>query len=267
MMLWIASFVVVLLSIASILCDPGGWTAATVGLALGALLGPARIAGVDFRQWFRDPGTPSELGDDTYIGLVRTGFRALWLGGLGGLVLLMGTTCHWSPGTCSDVDLFWFADVLFWPLSAIAYWVAAALKAHPGIVWGGKILFATFGGIIVSQAVIEIVWHLGLKFGLPAPRHIGFLSSQRLMKVRVKDPARVRRRLLICCDGTWNWPESRRETNVVRLVRSLEPQAEVQIGEEKIRRPSTFRRSFTTTKASVLETCSIVSSAAARARD
>ncbi len=29
--------------------------------------------------------------------------------------------------------------------------------------------------------------------------------------------------LIVCCDGTWNWPESRRETNVVRMVRSLHP--------------------------------------------
>src|SRR4030095_7612228 len=28
------------------------------GILLGTLLGPARIAGVDFRQWFRDPRTP-----------------------------------------------------------------------------------------------------------------------------------------------------------------------------------------------------------------
>ena len=32
---------------------------AVVGLLLGTLRGPGRLSGVDFRQWFKNPGTPS----------------------------------------------------------------------------------------------------------------------------------------------------------------------------------------------------------------
>jgi uncharacterized membrane protein YhdT len=55
--------------------DYGMQFGAVVGLAFGSVFGPSRIAGVDFRQWYRDPGTPSKIADDSWIGLSR-GFEA-----------------------------------------------------------------------------------------------------------------------------------------------------------------------------------------------
>ncbi|MCH7594342.1 MAG: DUF2235 domain-containing protein, partial [Chloroflexi bacterium] len=31
------------------------------------------------------------------------------------------------------------------------------------------------------------------------------------------------RRVIICCDGTWNAPDSKNPTNVVKLARSITP--------------------------------------------
>src|SRR5262249_30830121 len=38
-----------------------------------------------------------------------------------------------------------------------------------------------------------------------------------------KPPVEGRRRLIICCDGTWNTPLQGRETNVVTLLRAIRP--------------------------------------------
>ena len=46
-------------------------------------------------------------------------------------------------------------------------------------------------------------------------------SPRTELAQETKPPAT--RRLIICCDGTWNWPQPQRETNVVRLLRAISP--------------------------------------------
>ena len=75
-------------------------------------------------------------------------------------------------------------------------------------------------------AVTEMIWHLGLARGVPppaAPAPRDYLAAQPLPHVRAKVPHPGRRRLIVCCDGTWNWPDGKRETNVVRILRALKP--------------------------------------------
>ena len=49
-------------------------------------------------------------------------------------------------------------------------------------------------------------------------------TALRALKGQPK-PGAVRR-LVVCCDGTWNWPDQRGgETNVIRLVRAIKPNA------------------------------------------
>jgi hypothetical protein len=203
------------LALLALIYDPACHATFVFGLTLGMLLGPARIAGVDFRQWFRDPGTPSEIGDDTFIGLVRGAFHALWGGGALALLVLVSTACTWSPDSCTPID----DSNLIFGLRHAAAW----LNAHTTLLGGANVLLGMIGGIAVSQLVIELAWRGALRFGLAAPRPVTrHLAPQEPPRVRAKS-GRGARRLIVCCDGTWNWPESRRETNVVRLVRALLP--------------------------------------------
>ena len=48
------------------------------GLLLGLLLSPVRLAGIDFRQWFRDPGQPSAWNDDSWIGLLCSAVKIVF---------------------------------------------------------------------------------------------------------------------------------------------------------------------------------------------
>jgi hypothetical protein len=163
-----------------------------MGLLLGALLGPARIAGVDFRQWLRDPATPSEMRDDTAIGLMRGVYHLLAGSALLTLLAYILIKMIWREG----------------------FWAGLALA-------GGALV-----AVLLMQAASEMVWRLGLWLHLPAPgnrREVWFQREPPLLPPRKARPERYRR-LIICCDGTWNWPESRRETNVVRLLRAITPE-------------------------------------------
>jgi hypothetical protein len=182
------------------------------GMGLGVLFGPARLSGVDFRQWLRNPGSPSEIGDDTYFGLVRSAFHLLWIGGIAALVGLSFTACHWGYNPCTPFGasaLRWLGDIL---LCASMVGVGALL------------------GVAVIHVVIEASWRAGLVFLLPPPSRLDtyeYLSLRTLPYLPQKRKVGGYRRLIICCDGTWNWPAPQRETNVVRLVRSIVPEATV----------------------------------------
>jgi uncharacterized protein (DUF2235 family) len=180
--------------------DAGTHVGLLAGLGFGILLAPARLAGVDFRQWFRNPVTPTEISDDTFIGLIRSGFHMLWGSGLVALLALSITACHWAEYGCSSFG-----------------WV---------LVGAGRVGVGTIIGLAIVQVVVEVVWRYGLTFRLPPPqRTTDYLAKEPLPFLPVKQAVPGRRRLIVCCDGTWNWPEPYLETNVVRLVRALAPEA------------------------------------------
>jgi hypothetical protein len=177
------------------------------GMALGVFFGPARLSGVDFRQWQKDSGSPSQAGDDSPFGLVRSGCQLLWGSGLAALVGLSFTACHWAHYACAPFGasaLRWLEDILL----------------CAGMVGVGALV-----GIAVVQAVVEASWRAGLRFFLPPPP--APYDRQQLPFLPIKQVVEGYRRLIICCDGTWNWPAPQRETNVVRLVRSIVPEATV----------------------------------------
>lgn len=197
-----------------------------LGLLLGALLGPIRIAGVDFRQWFMDPGAPSELGDDSFIGLIRWGFHALWAPWLLAIIVLLCVVSWWIPPSCQLIDISPILQRRLDPihLHGLVDWLVGLVSACSGFYAGVNIVVGVVVGTIVVSAIVELIWHVGLVHGIPPPaRPTAYLAANAPARVRAKVPQDGRRRLIICCDGTWNWPESRRETNVVRMVRALLP--------------------------------------------
>jgi hypothetical protein len=227
----IAIAVLILLALAglmalSIYANEGARIGILLGLLLGALLGPVRIAGVDFRQWFMDPGAPSEVGDDSFIGLIRWGFHTLWAPWLLVIIVLLCVTPSWlSPG-CRLNDVAAGLHRALDPLHMqwLAEWLAALLSACSGFSAGVDIVLGVVPGAIIVPIVVELVWRVGLVRGVPPPaRPTSWLSASQLSHIRPKVLVADRRRLIICCDGTWNWPEPERETNVVRMVRALLP--------------------------------------------
>jgi uncharacterized protein (DUF2235 family) len=177
------------------------------GIWFGILLGPARVAGVDFRQWFWDPTQPSEVNDDSWIGLVR-GAAFVLTGALAASLLLGGAWLWlWQEPVCRWDN---FSGVL--SLLADCVWYG----------WQWKHLTAIFVGLVATQFIVEMAWRAGLKW-LPA-----LPARKRALVDRTAQPvqpaaAAATRRLIICCDGTWNWPQPDRETNVVRLLRAIKP--------------------------------------------
>jgi hypothetical protein len=212
-------------AVASVVVNHGAHFGILLGLLLGTLLGPVRMAGVDFRQWFMDPGTPSELGDDSFIGLIRWGFHGLWPAWAAAIFVLVVTVSLWMPAPCT------FSPVLTalpdWVhLHRPGTWLIALVTACSRIGAAVNVLFGTIFGAAVILAVTEFTWRLGLARGVPPPAPsppLGYLAAQPLPRVRAKALHPGRRRLIVCCDGTWNWPDAQRETNVVRILRALKP--------------------------------------------
>ena len=185
------------------------------GLVLGATLALFRVSGVDFRQWFRDPAQPSEIGDDSWIGVTRD---AAYLMALAvAIALAFAAVWHWFPFR-RPPD---FQGLLRFLAEYLGFWAQ----------W--HILFGVVIGLIVAQAIAEGFWHLGLSI-LPNPTRPARVLAQRPRVNPQPDPDRPRgaRRLVICCDGTWNWPNPKRETNVVRLLRAIKPEAQSRSGEK-----------------------------------
>jgi hypothetical protein len=207
--------------------NEGGRIGIVLGLLLGALLAPIRLAGVDFRQWFMDPGTPSELGDDSFIGLIRWGFHALWLPWFATIVVLICAASSWMPQSCRLVDISPVLHQLLDPirLGALADFLTGVVTACSGFYAGVNLFLGAILAVTVAPALVEMLWHFGLAHGVRAPvPATRYLAPQALPRVRDKVTRDGYRRLIICCDGTWNWPESKRETNVVRMVRALLPE-------------------------------------------
>ena len=179
------------------------------GIWFGILLGPARVSGVDFRQWFWDPTHQSEANDDLWIGLMRGAAIALaealavslLLGGAW-LWLVQEPVCRWGN----------FSGVLSLLADCVWYW------------WQWKHVTAILVGLVATQFIAEMAWRAGLKWlpALPARERALVDGAARLVQP-AEAVAPARRRLIICCDGTWNWPQPDRETNVVRLLRAIKP--------------------------------------------
>src|SRR5207247_2496290 len=159
------------------------------------LLWPARVSGVDFRQWFWDSTKPSELNDDSWIGLMRGAAHVLF----GSAMLSLAIASIWLWLTCPPnhaSELYLFADCL-------GCWELLCDLLGIGV------------GIVAAQIVAEVAWQVGLSWVPALPARVLARSP-----LRTRGPAHVPttgRRLIICCDGTWNWPDPTRETNVVRL--------------------------------------------------
>jgi hypothetical protein len=223
----IGTLVLLIIAALCVLCaivNFGGHMGLVFGLLMGTLLGPLRITGVDFRQWFRDPGTPSEIGDDSFIGLIRWSFHMLALAWLGAIAVLLFYTSLWVPAACRSVNIESYLTHVpeRWP--HLQSWLRDLLTACTGGLGRLNMIGGTLVGAAVAWALVEAVWRLGLVWRLPPPEATtDYLAPQPLPRVRHKTDHPGRRRLIICCDGTWNWPESKRETNVVRLVRTLKP--------------------------------------------
>ena len=168
------------------------------GTMVGVLLAPARLSGVDFRQWFHDPGQPAAYSDDSWIGLLIQGIAIPFVSAVVG-VLLLGA------------------------------WLALKSCCRPPEMAGVFVyllpyLLGLLAGIVLAQFVAEMAWRFGLAVvpdALPSARRLSATTPINPPQLR----ARTGRRLIVCCDGTWNWPDRKRETNVVRLVRAIAAQA------------------------------------------
>ena len=206
--------------------NEGARIGVALGLLFGTVLGPVRLAGVDFRQWFMDPGTPSELGDDSFIGLIRWGFHGLWIPALLANIAMLCTVSWWMPPQCHLAEIPQAVEAL----SGVAYlqWLGDVLislvSACAGFYASVNVVLGMLLGLMVPLALVELIWRAGLSRGIPpVTRPTTYLAPPGLPRLRPKQHEDGYRRLIICCDGTWNWPESKRETNVVRMVRSLKP--------------------------------------------
>lgn len=183
-----------------------------IGAAIGIVFGPLRLAGTDFSKWFADPGEISEGTDHTWIGMMK--WTALhtgrWL--LGVTVLALAVVAAWSYVACW-VNGPTTREVVTCDLCGL---VGTVLTWHG---WG------LLAGIALSQSLAEAAWRRGLRRTEPRP-------TRRLTRHRdaeskpLPPPAKGRRRLIICCDGTWNSPVQKRETNVVALLRAIKPMSE-----------------------------------------
>jgi Uncharacterized alpha/beta hydrolase domain (DUF2235) len=211
---------------------------ALLGLLFGVLSTPSRIAGVDFRQWLRNPVDPLPVNDDSAIGLTRTAAYAT----LGAAALLFAfgslfvSPSPWLPHECRAAYDWGFVQLP-------QHWDALRVLDGTGLLerlrrlgvdgffvncHGSLSALKLAGGLIVGLALMhglfELTWRRGLAL-LPNPRQPTRLLAPQPPPSLPARPARPAgyRRLIVCCDGTWNWPESQRETNVIRLVRAIEP--------------------------------------------
>jgi type VI secretion system (T6SS) phospholipase Tle1-like effector len=188
-----------------------------IGALLGVALAPWRLSGVDFRQWFQNLGNVSESADDTWIGAMRDTSHILLYAIIATFVVV------WS--------VFWYSSqsCLDWPW--LDGWRFASCAGSYLFGWMHRpALLGLVAGIVAAQALTEAIWRFALSRA-PVPSETRrYLSTAPSADVPTKqEMARPagRRRLIVCCDGTWNWPDKRRETNVVRLVRAIKPTAEL----------------------------------------
>jgi hypothetical protein len=173
------------------------------GVALGVFAASVRVAGVDFRQWFRDPAQPAAYLDESWIGLLKSDMWIAFSGYVIAVLVLAG----------------WIA----WPNASS--WRSCCLIPRVGDVALSLLpyLIGFAAGIVLAQCLAELLWRFGLAVvpeALPAARLLSGTGLGRQPERRKPGG----RKLIVCCDGTWNWPDGKRETNVVRLARAIPAQ-------------------------------------------
>jgi hypothetical protein len=161
--------------------------ASPFGIALGMLYAPLRLSGVDFGKWYRDPAEPNEGTDRSWIGQMK---RSAFANAHGVSLLVVAATL------ASVVDLM-TPRLVFYLIGLLLGWAA-------------------------SQVLVEAAWRFGLR------RHgdsiqIRLARQPALAKAAEALKPDGYRRLIVCCDGTWNSPVKEHETNVVRLLRAIAP--------------------------------------------
>lgn len=226
---------VVLVVVCVMLCaaNPMAQTGALVGLLVGVLSGPLRVAAVDFRQWLRDPGEPAEASDDSPYGLGRDVFISALYGAFAFLlfVSLVLPTLYaqsaWSPPNCEAVFAPSAGFLRDWGVfAALDRWgIGAFFSDCTGTVLQIiRFVLGAGSSVAVIHLLVELVWHIGLVVQPdPAQRRRVLAAEPTPVVLPVIDRNAARRRLIVCCDGTWNWPDGKRETNVIRLVRAIAP--------------------------------------------
>lgn len=169
------------------------------GPLLGILYAPTRLSGVDFGKWYRDPAEPNEGDDRSWIGqMKRSAFANAHA--IAGLVFVVAAV---AVGVCvAEMTL---------PTCGILTFIGLVLAFFVGLIPGWAL----------SQALVEGAWRIGLRFH-------GTSAQIRLARQPGGAAARVvrvpgSRRLVVCCDGTWNSALAERETNVVHLLRAIKP--------------------------------------------
>jgi T6SS, Phospholipase effector Tle1-like, catalytic domain len=180
------------------------------GALFGTAFGPLRLAGVDFSKWYSDPGEISERADRTWIGLIKQT-------ALGSARYLLG------------LALLVWAGWEIWGTSVRATANASAGQAAGWTYWPLVVLGALVG-VVVCQAAFELLWRQQLhrRRQPTEQRQIMLARPPGQQRQRVSAPlAPDRRRLIVCCDGTWNSPMEKQETNVVHLLRSIQPDTQV----------------------------------------
>jgi hypothetical protein len=182
------------------------------GALLGAVFAPLRLAGVDYGKWYRDPGEVSEYGDRSWIGMMK--WTLLYSANRFLLVLLaMAMALPLVPA---------WGHALFAGGDAPS---GQAWRLVPKIGIGLNCLGLALG-IVLAQGLVEILWRCGLNRGSGRPRgHIRLARAGSAPRTAIRAAAREARgrRLIVCCDGTWNSPLQARETNVVQLLRAIKP--------------------------------------------
>lgn len=177
------------------------------GLLLGALFGPLRLAGVDYSAWYRNPAELSEGNDRTWIGLAKGTLLNT------ARLLVAAAFLSWvAVGICHGVRRG-IPDAL---LSQVA---AGAGRA-------GEFVIGLALGAAIVQGLLEALWHFGLRVDPRDTRTIRLSRPPSAAVPLIRHPAGSdMRRLIVCCDGTWNSPAMARETNVVQLLRAIRPES------------------------------------------
>ena len=158
---WLLLAVLVVFCIWAVIATAEGRLGCVAGVLLGTLLGPARVAGVGFRQWFRDPGTPSEISDNSPIGLMRGGFHALSFTGAAAFICLIFAL---SLSEATSCPALYVSLPSFLPSS-----VADFLGACGGLLVAFKLIGSAIVGIALMETIVKATWRFGLTFRLLIP--------------------------------------------------------------------------------------------------
>lgn len=169
--------------------------ALALGLVLGVLYAPLRLSGVDFSKWYRDPAEPNEGDDRSWIGQMKRSAFA---------------SAHAVSALVTVVAL---ASMIYTtlPITGIVGFIGLVVLFLVGLLLGWA----------VAQALGESAWRVGLR-GHGDSAQIR-LARQPGVAVEENSKPPGYRRLVVCCDGTWNSPITQRETNVVHLLRAIAP--------------------------------------------